>query len=229
MDIRPNYNPESNIFTLEFSSDLLKDYFNNLRGMLLDNKDVINSLVITRKSKTTAKIEFKVSREEISKLGKRTSRSAIDSLLKDENLPEELKSSMKNLLNNSDIEASIISIDANDMNSSFGKVNSVINNFISLALKDRVITTEFLPITNYPDDGLAEDVVNALKSKRNLCIVDDFENYKQQMQLNTYEFNQYEVKYGTSEYADVVLMLVNKEFKEFRKYYTDKLVNTTWI
>ena len=227
MDIRPNYNPENSIFTLEFSSDLLRDYFNNFRGMLLDKKDSLTNLEITRKSGDTAKITFKVSKEEMSKISSKA--STINSILNNKDIPEELKSSMLDYVNNKDVEVSIISVDGNDTSNPLGKVNNIINNFISLALKDKIKSTEFMPISNYPDDGLKKDSLNALLGKRNLCIIDDFENYKKQTKLNTYNFNQYIVKYGTSEYADTILMLVNEEFSEFRKYYSNKLKTTSWI
>ena len=226
MDIRPNYNPENSIFTLEFSSDLIRDYFNNLRGMLLDNKSTLSNLEITRKSGDTAKITFKVSKEEMSRISSKA--STISSILNNKDIPEELKSSMMDYVNK-DVEVSVISVDGNDTSNPLGKVNNVINKFISLALKDKLKTTEFLPINNYPDNELKVDVLNALQGKRNLCIIDDFENYKEQTRLNTYSFNQYIVKYGTSEYADTILMLVNDEFDKFKEYYNDKLISTSWI
>ena len=226
MDIKPNYNPESNVFTLEFSSDLVRDYFNNLRGMLLDKKDVLNNLEITRKSGDTAKISFKVSREEMSSMSKKT--STINSILDDKNIPEEIKSSMMDYIGDKDMEVSVISVDGSDTSNPLGKVNHVINSFISSALKDRLKSTEFLPIANYPVENLKEDVLNALRGKRNLCIIDDFENYKNQTTQNTYFFNQYIAKYGTSEYADVVLMLINNEFNEFKRY-SCLLKPVSWI
>ena len=228
MDIKPNYNPESSIFTLEFSSNLLLDYFNNLRGMLLDKKDVFRNLEVTRKSINTAKIEFKVSKEEMSRISK-PGPAAINSILEDKNIPEDIKSTMRDMISNSEMEVSVMTVDANDTTNPFGKVNNVINKFITEALKARLKTTEFLPLKNYDDTAMKEDALAALESKRNFCIVDDFENYKKEMRSNTYNFTQYSVKYGTSEYADIVLMLVNGEFNELRKRFENKLEVTSWV
>lgn len=226
MDIKPNYNPESSIFTLEFRSDLVTDYFNNLRGMLLNYPELKN-LDVVRMSSNTAKITFKISKEEISTISKPAS---ISSMLEDTNIPDELKSELRNALNHGEnMNLSVMTVRPDDTSNPIGRVNTVINKFISLALKDKIKTTEFLPIKNYPNEGLSEDVLNALQNKRNLCIIDDYNNYKSQMQTNTFEFNQCMVKYGTSDYADVVLMIVNSDFDEFKKYYSNKLKLTSWV
>jgi hypothetical protein len=48
------------------------------------------------------------------------------------------------------------------------------------------------------------------------------------MKTLKYEFNQYPVKYGTDEYADIVLLIKSGNLKELQATYKDKLKFTSW-
>jgi hypothetical protein len=120
-------------------------------------------------------------------------------------------------------------IDASNTEGPLKHIDSVINQFVNMAMDYKLRRTEFLPLKNYPVKDLIKDVKEALKNKRNLCIIDDYNNYKTATKMRTYEFNQKWVEYGTQEYFDVVTMLCNDLFDEFKEIYENELTKTVWI
>ena len=56
-------------------------------------------------------------------------------------------------------------------------INKVLNKFTRCALKKELNTTEFVPLTGYPEENLKEEIIGALKGKRKLCILRDYDEY----------------------------------------------------
>ena len=92
-------------------------------------------------------------------------------------------------------------------------------------------TRDYLPLKGYPEEELKNDVVNALKNKRDLLIIDTYSAWINGMKTGERSFNQYLVRYKTqqSEYCDIVLMIMNGKFKEWRKKYKSQLTKVCWI
>ena len=107
-------------------------------------------------------------------------------------------------------------------------INRVLNKFTRCALKKELSTTEFIPLKGYPEENLKEEIVAALKGKRKLCILQDYDEYLNMQEKDLYEFHQYILEYGTNEYVDAVLFIRNGNFKKLRELYGDKLVLTNW-
>ena len=230
MEVRPSYNPDSNTFYLEISSNLLENYFNNLRGMLISNQDFKN-IEVTKKNCDTALITFTVKKEDLPETGKGIDKSSkLSDLLKDSSLPEELKS-MLNQLSESGLseDVNVMAISMSDKANPISRMNDLLNDFINSAVRDKFKTTEFIPLINYPHKNLKEDIITAIKAKRNICIVDDFENYKKSTEDKSLEFNQYFIKYSTSEYADVAILISLGKFKELIDTFSPKLKQIAWI
>ena len=107
-------------------------------------------------------------------------------------------------------------------------INRVLNKFTRCALKKELSTTEFVPLEGYPEENLKEEIISALKGKRKLCILKDYDEYLSMQEKGLYVFHQYILEYGTNEYIDAVLFIRNGNFKKLRDLYSDKLVLTDW-
>lgn len=113
----------------------------------------------------------------------------------------------------------------------FNSVMGFIYNFTDKAVKNMDKTRECLPLRGYPEEELKKDIVKALNAKRDLLIIDTFQAWVKGMRTGERSYNQYLVKYKTqqSEYSDIVLMIVNGKFKEWRKKYKGQLKKVDWI
>lgn len=107
-------------------------------------------------------------------------------------------------------------------------INKVLNKFTRCALKKELSTTEFVPLNGYPEENLKEEIIGALKGKRKLCILRDYDEYLNMQDKELFVFHQYILEYGTNEYVDAVLLIRNGNFKKLRELYSDKLVLTDW-
>lgn len=105
---------------------------------------------------------------------------------------------------------------------------SVLNSFTRVALKKELKSTEFIPLNGYPVEDLKNDIHAAVKGKRKLCIIDEYDEYLRMQKENNLVYHQYIVDYGTSEYADDVLLILDGNMDELRKRYSSKLEKTEW-
>lgn len=105
---------------------------------------------------------------------------------------------------------------------------SVLNSFTRVAIRKELKTTEFIPLNGYPVEDLQNDIKAAVKGKRKLCIIDDYSEYLQKQKDHNLVYHQYIVDYGTDEYANAVLMIIDGDLESLRKIYTPKLVKTEW-
>lgn len=106
-----------------------------------------------------------------------------------------------------------------------------INVFVRQALYKEQCRLEFIPLNGYPAESLKEDIQNAVKAKRSLCIIGEYEEFLRSKANNkdSYSFHQYIVEYGTDEYDEVAISLFNCELDELKKEYQNKLVFTNWL
>lgn len=109
----------------------------------------------------------------------------------------------------------------------------ITNRFTRVALKKILSTTEFCPILDfsggYSFEELQEDVKIATKNKRDILVIDSYENYKSGTIGNKYEFNQYSIPYGTDEYCNFVLSVIRGDIRELQKEYKPKLAYSVWV
>ena len=108
-------------------------------------------------------------------------------------------------------------------------LNNIINKAVNDALKYKLRHTEFIPLHGYPIEDLQKDIKAALENKRNFCILKDYQEYLSSNTNNSYRFNQYYVNYGTSEYADVAILIINNEMDELVKLIGPKLRLQDWV
>lgn len=215
MKISPSYNPEESKFSVEFSTDLLKDYFFNFRGMVLDSDIAPKDVEVIKKTPETALITFTVNKEDMKSSEK--------------SIPEEILSKFGSMLGipTENISGGIMV--SSDSIPSFKNVQLIIQDFIKSASVYRFSKTEFIPLQNYSIELLKSDCKNALEAKRDFCIVDDFIKYRKAMDDMNYVLNHVIIPYGTSEYVDVVLLILNDKFDELIEWMNPRLENKAWL
>lgn len=108
------------------------------------------------------------------------------------------------------------------------KINSVIEDFRRLALEKELGSTEFIPLTGYPLKDLQTDIVEAIKNKRNFCLIDKYSEYKKFSKRETTKLQQYKVMYSSNDYSEIALSIYEGDLKSLREQYTSKLEEVDW-
>lgn len=109
------------------------------------------------------------------------------------------------------------------------RLNDVISKFINCGLRKTLKNMEFLPLNNYDLSGLQDDIKAAIENKRNFCILRDYNEYLKMSEERKYQFTQKIIKYGTSEYADVALLIHSGKLDELREWLDPQLNFCEWI
>jgi hypothetical protein len=104
----------------------------------------------------------------------------------------------------------------------------VLNSFVNSAIKKELRITEFIPLHGYPVEDLQTDIEAAVKAKRNLCIIGEYEEYLERQRSGNFSYHQYMIDYGTEEYVDAAILIKDGKLDELRKLYEPKLVYTEW-
>lgn len=110
----------------------------------------------------------------------------------------------------------------------FSKFEEVLNRFTNESLGHKIKNTEFIPLEGYSIDKLSSEIVDAVKNKRNLCIIRDYKEYEECSVDKSYTYTQKEIFFGTLEYAKAVIMIYKKDIESLRKRYKSALVKKEW-
>ena len=109
------------------------------------------------------------------------------------------------------------------------KLCMIIDDFIERAINAELKTSEIIPLSGISVETLKSDVVDAVKDKRDLVIVDTYNNcMKFILEKVTTIINQYRIPYMSEEYSDVVLYVYEGNMKKLRELYKDKLMTVDW-
>lgn len=109
------------------------------------------------------------------------------------------------------------------------EINNTINKFANAAVRKRLRTVEFLPLSNYPEENLKEDMINAVKAKRDFVILQDYNDYLQMEKEKRYDFSQILMYYGTEEYADAALNIWEGNIDSLKNRLEGKFERYEWI
>lgn len=109
------------------------------------------------------------------------------------------------------------------------KINESINRFTNAAIRKKLRSVEFLPVSGYPVENLKEDMISAVKAGRHFCILKDYEEYLSMQKQNKYDFTQIFVYKGTSEYADVALDIWGNNIENLKTRLEGKFEKCEWI
>lgn len=109
------------------------------------------------------------------------------------------------------------------------KLNKTINKFANSAIRKKLRTVEFLPLSEYPEEDLKKDMEAAVKAGRNFCLLENYSDYLKTEKEHKYDFNQVFVYKGTNEYADIALDIWNGDIEHLRKKLEGKFERCEWI
>lgn len=189
-------------FNITVQTPLLTKYFPNFSGMIMNDKSSPKGVSVKRTDSDTAIVTFPI--------------------------PGQIMGS------NADGQVSV----STEAAESVSDIISISRRYVIACIKYILKRTEFLPIYDfrggdkpgeYNFEEMKKDVVAAAKSKRDFLIIDTYENYLKGTREMSYEFNQHWVDFGTSEYADVIYLVLSDKLEELRKKYKGKLVKTSWF
>lgn len=198
-------NGENGDIKISINTTLLKQYYPNLKGITLNHKDCPKDLKVERVDSTTAMITF-------------------SSGLSSDDLGQPNEDGMIGIPTEHAMKIQ--------------KVSNIIKEFLDSAIKHCIKTTEFIPLydfsgdkRNYSFEEMQEDVITAMKNKRNLCVIDKFQDYLDNNVVQKYCFNQHMIDYNKNadEYVDFILLVKAGKLKELREMYSGKLTKTEWF
>jgi hypothetical protein len=110
----------------------------------------------------------------------------------------------------------------------FDGIIDVINRFVNLAINKELMSLEFCPLEGYSFKSLSEDLLKAIEAKRDLLFVDTYQNYLDACNKTSYTFNQYIIPYGTSEWADAIILIESGKIKELKEKIKPLLKKKDW-
>ncbi len=206
------------------TTNLLETYFNNFETLLFESplpRLDIRNLKVVRQSSDTAVVTFNwhmppVDTEEVKDL----SEEDRDNIGKTMGIDKD------------SISGSVraIKLDENDLTNPLVAFKKFLEKFVYLSMRNRLGNTEFIPLSGYPKSDLQHDLMNALSDKRDFCIVETFNDYKKNANNHFQDsFSNLLIKYGTSDWADISILIYQGKFKELTSLYKPLLKNTVWI
>lgn len=198
------YNTDTNESYVLVESELLRKYYTNFLGLFLLGKQktkALESIILERINESSAKVIIS------------SKKDSIDSSPIGMILPFPTVTAMS--INKDTIDA----------------IDDVINKFVETASMRKSDTIEIVPLTGYSVKKIKAEVRNAVENKRDLILIDSYQSWLDVVQAKSLEktFEQYEIKYGTNEYANVVLSIQEGKLDLINEEYKNKLKTLSWF
>lgn len=210
MEVTNVYNGDTDEMCVVIKSELLRQYYKQFLGLFSIGKkkcsEAFKGLSLKKEKENTVKIVISSENTE---------------------LPPSFPSPFASLFPDAEPRKAVIRINKKTADA----IDDLISKFAELASKEKTKTTEFLPLEGYDIEKMKEDIINAIRNKRNFLIIDSYDSYlSNQNKMDEMEivYNQYAIEFGTDEYADVALMIYEGNLETLRATYKDKLVTTSW-
>lgn len=108
-------------------------------------------------------------------------------------------------------------------------IGDLLEEFRKKSVKKELSTTEFIPLSGYPIEDLQVDIKNAIKAKRNFCIIDNYSEYLRFNRGESQKLRQKKLNYLSNEYADAAISIYEGDLKNLKAAYEDKLETVEWI
>lgn len=105
--------------------------------------------------------------------------------------------------------------DAQELQDKFEEIQILLNRFEWAVLQEETKNLEFIPLRGYPESDLISDIKDAYENKRDFCVIDDFDGYKDLNQTMT--LKQVVFKYGSDMYNNILLASMSGDIDEIRK------------
>lgn len=108
-----------------------------------------------------------------------------------------------------------------------------IDRFLNLSIRNITKHLEFLPVNDlsggYSENIRKNDILQAIKNKRDFLLIDSYREYLENMKNATYCYNQVYVKYGTPDYADIAIWIERNKIKELKNYFKKNSKVVDWL
>lgn len=204
MKVTNMYNTDTSESYVLVESELLRKYYTNFLGLFLLGKQktkALESIILERINESSAKVIIS------------SKKDSVDSSPIGMILPFPTVTAMS--INKDTIDA----------------IDDVINKFVETASMRKSDTTEIVPLTGYSVKKIKAEVRNAVENKRDLILIDSYQSWLDVVQAKSLEktFEQYEIKYGTNEYANVVLSIQEGKLDLINEEYKNKLKTLSWF
>ena len=108
------------------------------------------------------------------------------------------------------------------------QISDCLFEFRNKSIKKMFKEIEFIPLSGYPLSNLQKDIIEAIKNKRDFCILDKYENYVKFSKNELFKLNQYQAKFGSSDYSDVAIYIHTGNMKRLVEQFRDKLEIFDW-
>lgn len=108
------------------------------------------------------------------------------------------------------------------------KITSVIEDFKDTALKKELGSTEFIPLSGYPIEDLKADIVEAIKNKRNFCLIEKYSDYLKLSRHETTKLQQYKVQYLSNDYSEIAINIYEGDLESIKRNYIPKFEVIDW-
>lgn len=109
-------------------------------------------------------------------------------------------------------------------------LNYILMYYKTECYNQEVKTTEIIPLTGYPFSKVQSDVKGAVEAKRDICLIDTYENGKKFDKKIIQALNQIKFTYSSDEYCDLVIKIMGaSNMTSIRKEYKPLLKETVWI
>lgn len=115
--------------------------------------------------------------------------------------------------------------------SKIDKLYDIIYKFVNTAVRKELSKIEFLPLNEYPIEDLKKDVEEAVKNKRNFCLIRNYSDYLKGCSSNgesKLDFDQYLINYLDEEYCDVAVEITRGNISGLKKKYEPLLKKIEW-
>lgn len=192
-------------FCVSVDTNLLKSFYNNLHGMLVNTKNIPEGLKLERTSQHSVLITFPIKEESLKRSGGNDKMVGVS---------EEVQSSYDR----------IIEVIQKFCSESIKHMMKRVE-FIPLFDFDGVGK-----VKNYSLEQMRGDVETANKRHRDICIIRSYDQFLNMVDRH-YTFDQHYICYkeDSNEYTDFVLDVHCGKLKELRKKYKDKLKTLNWV
>lgn len=108
-------------------------------------------------------------------------------------------------------------------------ITNSINRFTKAAMRNKLKTVEFLPLSEYPVEDLKKDMVAAVRAGRDFVLLQSYKDYLEMEKKGKYSFSQVFVYKRTSEYADTALDIWNEDIEGLKRRLEGKFEVYEWM
>lgn len=108
------------------------------------------------------------------------------------------------------------------------KIETLINSFTNKALLSETKRYEFLPLNEYNVEDFKSDIENAIKERRDFCIINDFNSYKEFPKRN-FRLLQATYEYMSDKYCDIAILGKQGKIEEIKKEVSEDMKEIDWM